>query len=84
MTLSMWILKFQGRIGLIGGIFIDLKPLEYCHPWVMVQWVKKMYSKNNMVVLDHCALFIYLDVGYPSSFNDVPILRKLDLYKNQW
>jgi len=50
----------------------------------MVQWVKKMYIKNNMVVVDHYALFIYLDVGYPSSFTDVTILRKLDLYKNQW
>jgi hypothetical protein len=37
-----------------------------------------------MVVVDHCALFIYLDVGYPSSFHDVTIMLKLYLYKNQW
>jgi len=37
---------------------------------------------NNNVVLDHYELFIDLNSSYPSSFHDVNILHKLDLYKS--
>jgi hypothetical protein len=44
--------------------------------------IKKLYFVNNMVVVNHHESFIYLDVGYPSSFHDVTILHQSDLYKN--
>jgi len=37
---------------------------------------------NNMLVLDHHGLFIYLNSGYHDSFHDVNILCELNLYKN--
>jgi hypothetical protein len=42
----------------------------------------KMYFMNNMVVVDHHGLFIYLDVGYPCSFHDVTIMCESLLYIN--
>jgi hypothetical protein len=36
---------------------------------------------NNIVVVDHHDLFIYIDMGYPRSFHDVNCLRQLELYK---
>jgi hypothetical protein len=37
---------------------------------------------NNMVIVDHCGLFIYMNVGYPSSFHDVTIMFESNVYKN--
>jgi hypothetical protein len=34
-----------------------------------------------MVIVDHCGLFIYLNVGYPSSFHNVTIMCESNLYK---
>ncbi len=31
---------------------------------------KKMYCMNNIVVMDHCGLFIYLDLEYPRSYHE--------------
>ncbi len=39
-----------------------------------------MYFMNNMV--DHCGLFIYMNVGYPSSFHNVTIMCESNVYKN--
>jgi hypothetical protein len=41
-----------------------------------------MYYMNNMLVLDHHGLFIYLNNGYHGSFHDVNILCESNLYKN--
>jgi len=35
-----------------------------------------------MVVTDHHGLFIYLDSMYPTTFQDVNILHKSNIYKN--
>lgn len=37
---------------------------------------------NNAFVIDHCGLFIYFDIEYPSSMHDVTILCEYDLYKD--
>jgi hypothetical protein len=83
MTIGMQIPRFQGCIG-----FIDGTPIKIQKPWNNVAqgwWFngqKKMYFMNNMVVVDHHGLFIYLDVGYPCSFHDVIIMCESHLYKN--
>ena len=41
---------------------------------------KKMYCMNNVVIVDHHGLFIYVDPGYPGSFHDVSCLRASDMY----
>jgi hypothetical protein len=37
---------------------------------------------NNIVILDHHGLFIYIDIDYPGSYHDVTILRHSSVYKN--
>ncbi len=37
---------------------------------------------NNMVILDHKGLFIYIDGGYPCSFFYVNILQHSSVYKD--
>jgi hypothetical protein len=37
---------------------------------------------NNIVVVDHNGLFIYLDLRYLGSFHDVSILWQLDIQTN--
>ena len=41
---------------------------------------KKMYCMNNVVIVDHHGLFIYVDPSYPRSFHDVTCLRASDMY----
>ncbi len=37
---------------------------------------------NNIMVVDHQSLFIYLDFGYLGSYHDVAILHQFELHKN--
>ncbi len=37
---------------------------------------------NNIVILTHHGLFIYINIGYPSSYHDVTILCHSNVYKN--
>lgn len=39
-------------------------------------------GRNNIVIVDHCGLFIHLDLGYSCNFHDVNILRHSDVYAN--
>ena len=41
---------------------------------------KKLYSMNNVVIVDHHGLFIYIDPGYPGSFHDVSCVRASYMY----
>jgi hypothetical protein len=62
-------------IGFIDGTLIKIcKPWqsEAHHTWFNEQ--KKIYAMNNMVILDHQGLFIYINGGYLGSFHDVSIL----------
>ena len=43
---------------------------------------KKIYSLNNIVVVDHDGLFIYIDPSLAGSFHDVRCLRNTDLGLN--
>ena len=73
---------FLGCIGIIDGILIKIH-----RPWNNDQhaaWFngrKKIYATNNIVVVDHHGLFIYIDMGYLGSFNDVNCLQQSELYK---
>ena len=40
-----------------------------------------MYCMNNMVVVSHKILFIYLDSSFLGSFHDVIILHHPNFYK---
>ncbi len=77
---KLWVLVtqlpyFQGCIG-----FIDGTPIKIRKPWnnsAHQSWFngwKKMHCMNNIVVVDHHGLFIYLDFWYLRSFHDVSIL----------
>jgi hypothetical protein len=37
---------------------------------------------NNMVIVDHHRLFIYVDPGYLGSYHDFSILRHSSVYQN--
>jgi hypothetical protein len=37
---------------------------------------------NNTMVVDHCGLFIYLDVGHQGSFHVIIIQHQSNLYKS--
>jgi hypothetical protein len=41
-----------------------------------------MYCMNNIVGMDHCGLFIYLDLEYLGSYHDIRILHQLDIHKS--
>jgi DDE superfamily endonuclease len=41
-----------------------------------------MYCFNNVVIIDHDGLFIYVDAGFAGSFHDVRCLRASDIYDN--
>jgi hypothetical protein len=41
-----------------------------------------MHCFNNVIVIDHDGLFIYIDAGYARSFHDVRCLRLSELFRN--
>jgi hypothetical protein len=43
---------------------------------------KNLYCMNNLVVVDHYGLFIYLDLGYLRSYHDVNIFCQLNIHKS--
>ncbi len=53
---------------------------EAYHTWFK-GW-KKIYAMNNIIILNHRGLFIYIDIGYPNSYYDVSILRHSNVYKD--
>jgi hypothetical protein len=42
---------------------------------------KKIYAMNNIVILDHHELFIYIDSSYFGSYHNVSILRHFAIYR---
>jgi hypothetical protein len=72
--------EFQSCIGPINGIFIQI-----CKPWnnlTFHSWFneqKNMYYMNNMVI-NHCELFIYLDLGYLWRW----LMKKIDSKKGKY
>ncbi|KAL2630485.1 hypothetical protein R1flu_015171 [Riccia fluitans] len=43
---------------------------------------KKTYCLNNIVIVDHNGLFIFIDSGYPGSYHDVNCLRNSTLFQH--
>ena len=70
------VLTVLGCIGIIDGTLVKI-----CRPWKNLEhgkWFngrKKMYYMNNVVIIDHHGLFIYVDLGYPGLFHDVVAYR---------
>lgn len=82
-TLSIKIWDFLGCIK-----FIDRNLVKTRKSWNNMaqqtwfnEW-KIIYSMNNMVIVNHQNLFIYIDNGYPRSYHDVIILWDFDIYIN--
>jgi hypothetical protein len=38
---------------------------------------------NNSIAMDHCGLFIYLDLMYPRSYHDINIFHQSNIH-NSW
>ena len=81
-ALGSMVSAFPGCIGIIDGTLIKIR-----RPWKNPdhnKWFnghKKMYCMNNVVIVDHHGLFIYIDSTYPGSFHDVSCLRASQLHK---
>jgi len=43
---------------------------------------QKKNAMNNIVILDHHGLFIYINIGYIGFYHDVMILWHFSVYKN--
>ena len=75
-ALASTVFDFLGCIGIIDDTLVKI-----CRPWKNPdhgKWFKgckKMYCMNNVMVVDHHGLFIYIDSSYPGSFHDVSCLH---------
>ena len=73
--------SFPSCIGIIDCTLVKIR-----RPWKNLEHgksfngCKKMYCMNNVVIVNHHGLFIYVDLGYPSSFHDVNCLQASDMY----
>ena len=80
-ALASMVPNFLGCIGIIDGTLVKI-----CRPWKNpehAKWFngrKKMYSMNNIVIVDHHSLFIYVDSSFPRSFYDVICLHASQLH----
>ena len=41
-----------------------------------------MYCINNLVVVDHLGIFIYMEAGFPGAYHDINVLRRSDSAAN--
>ena len=75
--------EFPGCIGIIDGTLVKIR-----RPWRdenhgrYFNGRKKMYCINNLVVVDHFGLFIYVEAGFSGAYNDINVLRRSDLTAN--
>lgn len=69
--------EFPGCIRYIDG---TLTPTEI-KDVIYYNGHKKIYSFNNVAVMDHDGLFVFVDTSYIGSFNDINFLRASRLYK---
>jgi hypothetical protein len=82
--LSRQIPEFPGCIGFIDGTLCKIKKPggENANHKQYYNGRKSIYCMNNIVVVDHQGLFIYIDPGYPGTFHDVNCLRHSDISQN--
>ena len=75
--------EFPGCIGIIDGTLVKIR-----RPWRdenhgrYFNGRKKMYCINNLVVVDHFGLFIYVEAGFPGAYHDINVLRRSELAAN--
>jgi hypothetical protein len=75
--------ELPGCIGIIDGTLVKIR-----RPWRdendgrYFNGQKKMYCINNLVVVDHFGLFIYVEAGFPGAYHDINVLRRFDLAAN--
>ena len=78
LTLASMVPGFPGCIGIIDGMLVKIRR-SWKNPdhgkWF--NGPKKMYCMNNVVIVDHHNLFIYIDSSYPGSFHDISCLHTL-------
>jgi hypothetical protein len=84
-TLGAHLREILMCIGFIDGTLIEIhKPWQNEAHCTWFNGQKKIYTMNKMVILDHHGLFIYIKIGYSSSYHDVSILQHSSVYKNWW
>ena len=75
--------EFPGCIGIIDGTLVKIR-----RPWrddnhgCYFNGRKKMYCINNLVVIDHFGLFIYVEARFLGAYHDINVLRRSDLVAN--
>ncbi len=75
MSLGTHLQEFIDCVRFIDGTLIKIhKPWQNEAHCTWFNGQKNIYVMNNMVIVDHHGLFIYVDQGYPSSYHDVSIL----------
>ena len=72
---------FPRCIGIIDGTLVKIrKPWKNPDHGKWFNGRKKMYFMNNVVIVDHHGLFIYIDSTYLGSFHDVTCLYASELH----
>ena len=75
-ALAPMVPSFPECIGIIDGTLVKIrKPWENPEHAKWFNGCKKMYSKNNVIIVDYHGLFIYIDSSFPGSFHDVSCLH---------
>jgi hypothetical protein len=77
--LAKQISEFPGCIGFIDGTLCKIQRPSGPDHRKYYNGRKSIYCLNNVVIIDHQGLFIYVDPGYPGSYHDVNCLRNSDI-----
>jgi DDE superfamily endonuclease len=72
--------EFPGCIGHVDGKLCKIKKPATPENSLYDNRRKHMYCFNNVVVVDHQGLFIFVDSGFAGSFHDVRCLRNNSLH----
>jgi DDE superfamily endonuclease len=79
---SQRLAEFPGCIGHVDGTLCRINRPRIAEHKRYYNNRKKMYCFNNVVIVDHDGLFIYVDAGFAGSFHDVRCLRNSHLHHN--
>jgi DDE superfamily endonuclease len=80
--LSQRLIEFPGCIGHVDGTLCQINRPRIAEHKRYYNNRKKMYCFNNVVIIDHDGLFIYVDAGFAGSFHDVRCLRNSHIHHN--
>jgi hypothetical protein len=79
--LGLRVPSMPGCIGFVDGTLCRIRrPNRHDHG-LYYNRRKRGYFFNNIVVIDHDGLFIYVDPGFAGSFHDVNCLRNSELHR---